>query len=412
MATAPANPPSRDDLTPSPTARTAAPGRSGQRRICIISDDLSGNTDEGVKKFTTEIAAALRRQHEVHLIATHPGPDAASPIRCVPASRTFVSQSLRTELRRIDPDLLVYATNRSATFFSLLRSRLLRCYCPTAIVGLLGLQTRYHASWQQRIIRHIRPDLVYVQSYENAVYLRHLGCRAALLPSGVNTTTFRPVNSQQRLALRARYGLAIDKPLVLHVGHLRSGRGVRILAEIAKTGEFQVLLVASSSTEQEATLADELRESGVVILSQYLPRIEEIYQLSDCYVFPVVATDNAIEAPLSVFEALACDLPVVTTRFGGLPRLFADRVSSGLAFVDSTSDFVDQVRVLCARESASTRGLVAEFSWDAVASRLVEEALMSERTALMEAGKPRRYFLGYWRRPRAAAMAEGNDEEG
>ena len=34
-------------------------------------------------------------------------------------------------------------------------------------------------------------------------------------------------------------------------------------------------------------------------------RIEELYQLADCYLFPVASTDNCIGVPLSVLEAFA-----------------------------------------------------------------------------------------------------------
>jgi len=57
-------------------------------------------------------------------------------------------------------------------------------------------------------------------------------------------------------------------------------------------------------------------------MDRYIKKIEEIYQLSDCYIFPITFEGGGISILLSVLEAMACNLPVVTTKFGGLPAIF------------------------------------------------------------------------------------------
>ncbi|HLT21088.1 MAG TPA: glycosyltransferase family 4 protein [Thermomicrobiales bacterium] len=358
---------------PEEAGMVGVPGLARQR-IWIISDDLSGPPDEGVKKFTHAIAVGLGAQHDVALISTH-GEDAAGLAQAIPAGRHFLSRQLRAALRDGHPEYVIYATRRSATFFSFLRARLLKLYCPGARVVLLGLQTRRHPGWQQQIIRRIRPDLVIAQSDDNCAYLAGLGCRVALTPGGVDTETFQPVDTGRRAALREQYGLAQDRPVILHVGHLQEGRGVRALIPLAASGECQVVLVASSSTAQEEQLAAELRAAGVRIVSEYLPRIEELYQLADCYVFPVTATDNAIEAPLSVLEALACDLPVVMRRFGGLPRLFGRVRHPGLRFVDSDAELAARAIELARAGTRGTRAFAMPFSWSHTSRALLAELL-------------------------------------
>jgi glycosyltransferase involved in cell wall biosynthesis len=355
--------------------------RSALKRVCILSDDLSGAPDEGVKKFSVALAAALGEMHHVRVISVK-GPCESPGVTWISAPRTFVSRRLGSELRRQDPDVIVYAARGSATFFSFLRSRMLRLYCPRAKVVLLGLQTRRHSPLQQRVIPHLRPDLLCVQSAANREYLENLGCTVDLVSSGVDTDTFRPADPETRRELRARYGFASDIPVVLHVGHLTSGRRVRVLAELAARRECQVVLVASSSTEQEASLGEQLREAGVKVLTEYQQRIEHLYQLADCYVFPVESTNNAIEAPLSVLEALACDVPVVTTRFGGLPGMFpvdADAAARGLIFVDSPAELIEETLRMCGGRPEGARDLVLRYSWDSVARAMITRALRTGR---------------------------------
>lgn len=343
-------------------------------RVCVISDCLTGNVDEGAKKLTFELLGALTRSYDVAVLSTA-GPVLPTIAHWVCSSRTFISPALRSELRRLQPDVLIYATQRSATFFSFIRSRLLKSFCPQATVVLLGLQTRRHSAWQKSIIRHVRPDLVCVQSLANQQYLCQLGCAVGRLRSGVDTNKFLPVSATQRQALRTKYGLDRDKQIVLHVGHLKEARGVRVLAEIAAIPGYQSVLVTSTSTPQDLALGDELQTAGVVVFAKFLAAIEELYQLADCYVFPVESTDEAVEIPLSVLEALACDLPVVTTRFGGLPQLFQSSDNPSLVFVDDAQGVVAAAIGVAGAGPHTTRSLTQSFSWDAVASDLMDQAL-------------------------------------
>ena len=360
-----------------------APADRPRARICVLTEELSGAPDEGRKKFALALADALaRQQHAVSLVATRGSAASLLPgARLAPAPSTFLSRGLAAELRQSRPDVIFYVATASTTVMAFVRSRALKAMCPTAAVVLLGLQARRHGRLARRAIRYLRPDLVCVQAPDSQRYLEQLGCSVRLLPSGVDAHTFCPVAPERRRELRSRYGLRLDAPTVLHVGHLKAGRGIRRLAELSSGGACQVVLVTSSSTPRDLELARELQLAGVTVRTQYEPYVEQLYQLADCYVFPVESTDNAIEVPLSVLEAFACDLPVVTSRFGGLPRLFGGANCPGLAFVDSTAALVEAATRLARCPQRGTRPLALPYSWEAIASRLLEEALPSSATA-------------------------------
>jgi glycosyltransferase involved in cell wall biosynthesis len=150
------------------------------------------------------------------------------------------------------------------------------------------------------------------------------------------------------------------------------------LGELAARGVCQVALIASTSTAREAAMADELRRAGVTLITTYQQHIQEFYQASDVFVFPVESTDNAIELPLSVLEAFACDLPVVATPFGGLPRLFAGRPDAGLFLVDSPAALVDTAERVGLACAGGTRPLALPYSWEAVADALLASAFPLE----------------------------------
>ncbi|HEU5316266.1 MAG TPA: glycosyltransferase family 4 protein [Chloroflexota bacterium] len=349
-----------------------------------MSEDLSGPADEGTKKFALSLGAALARtHHDVAVFTTGgSGPAPLPGARLARAPRTFLSRHLYAALATHRPEVLVYAARPSTTFASFVRAAVLRAYCPSATVVLLGLQPRHHAGWQRRLIGALAPQLVCVQSPDSAQYLRDLGCTTELLSSGVDLHVFRPAPPARRRELRVRYGLDPDRPVALHVGHLKAGRGIGVLADLASTGVAQVLLLTSTSTANQADsdLEAPLRRAGVSLLTEFQPHVEQLYQLADCYVFPVESRADAIEIPLSVLEAFACDLPVVTTRFGGLPRLFEREKSVGLTFVDSNARLVEEASRICRSGlagRAGTRSLALPYAWDAIAQRLIDSALPS-----------------------------------
>ena len=112
---------------------------------------------------------------------------------------------------------------------------------------------------------------------------------------------------------------------------------------------------------------------------KHFPNIEEIYNLADCYVFPVAHRGFCIETPLSVLEAMSCDIPTITTRFGALPRLFKDtRDVFFAANDDEIAQAIETVKKGGAR--MRPREAVLHYSWKQVTDRLLHiyERLLGE----------------------------------
>jgi glycosyltransferase involved in cell wall biosynthesis len=100
------------------------------------------------------------------------------------------------------------------------------------------------------------------------------------------------------------------------------------------------------------------------VIDTYVPNIEDIYRLSDLYLFLAESDTAAIELPLSVLEAMACNLPVVCRPFGGLRDFFA--AGHGLFYWDGQPPLGDLVATALSTTSA-TRTLVEPYTWAAAA---------------------------------------------
>jgi glycosyltransferase involved in cell wall biosynthesis len=153
------------------------------------------------------------------------------------------------------------------------------------------------------------------------------------------------------------------------VGHLKNKRNLAQIASLQVGERYHAVIVGSTSTEQDERLKQTLRDAGCTVIDDYVEDIADIYRLSDVYLFLAEEYTASIEMPLSVLEAMACNVPVVCTPFGGLPDAF--QPGSGLVYWEGDSALLDCVdRALSA--PCATRKLVEQHTWPALARTVVQ----------------------------------------
>ena len=116
------------------------------------------------------------------------------------------------------------------------------------------------------------------------------------------------------------------------------------LGRILDSADLHVLIVGSTSTERDQQLADRLQRRGATVWTHVVEHIEEVYQMSDAYIFPVKDRSGAMEMPLSVIEALACGTPVLTTPFGALREHMAD--TDAVRFFETAEELERELSIL------------------------------------------------------------------
>jgi glycosyltransferase involved in cell wall biosynthesis len=220
-----------------------------------------------------------------------------------------------------------------------------------------------------RFASFLKPDLVLVQSKKSENLFQEMGMITKLVPlSGIDLKTFVPINKMEKEILRQKYNLNTDKFIILHVGHIRHGRNIRLLKKLAKYRDIQIIIIGSTSTGMDDDLYKELIKTDCLIITDYIKKIEEFYQLSDCYLFPTTSVINCIQFPISVLEAMACNIPVITTKFGALYDYFNEE--DGLVFIgDGKIDkYVELIK--SGSIEVKTRMMVSDFSWENISADL------------------------------------------
>jgi glycosyltransferase involved in cell wall biosynthesis len=343
------------------------------KSIAIVSEDLSYPLDEGFKKASAHLTLAIAQRGVSISVFARRAEGLPFQAYGLPANKLLLGSSLRRDLARARPQAVLYIPEAAATPMSLLRARMLKAQVKAAPVVVLSLQRRHYPRFAKLFLSHLAPALVLVLSQRTRTAARRAGLNAETVPLGVDSQTFRPPGSGEKRSLREKYGIP-DSKVILHVGHISPSRNLRLLRRALGPGRH-LAVVSSTTTRVHPEVKRELEGAPITFLDQYIERIDEVYRLADCYVFPTFSDRGAIEIPLSVLEAMASNLPVVTSDFGGLADIFEDRAAcqrQGLFMAASEDEFTDKLEMALRLADVATRHLVGDLSWDRVAERVLD----------------------------------------
>jgi glycosyltransferase involved in cell wall biosynthesis len=335
-------------------------------RICIYTKKLTQRLDEGIARVAHEMVNRLVEHDEVLVLFSTGDVIEKDGMKRITTNRSGLDVRLRAEIMRFRPDVILYIARGSAGLPSLFLARVLKWYGGGADVVILAPQTKgFRSKLSRKCTPLLKPDLILTTSGKDQRELVSLGCAARFVPLGVDVERFTPATPDKKRELRRTYGFDEEEPIVLHVGHIREGRNLRALGPIQDKGNH-VVIAGSTFSPHDAHLVDDLKAHGIRLLTGYNDHIEEIYQLADWYIFPTISEKACISQPLSVLEAMACNLPVVSTRFGGLPDLFPGE-GGGLFYADSTSEIAaksEYLRDNLRHVHPRTREMVEPYSWE------------------------------------------------
>lgn len=304
-----------------------------KNKVLLITEYLNSPYDEGIKKTVYNLFLELDKTYDLQVICRN-GFNKGN-IKISNPNKLFLSKSIKKTIRNFKAETLIYFPFASATFAGYLRLKNLTYFAKGARSIFIALQAKKLKKWQKFIVRIIRPKYALTPSPELKSFWDKINVKCELLPLLTNLNIFKPLHkNKSKKNLRRKYNLPVDAFIISHMGHLNEGRNLQALIPLQKAG-YQVVVVGSSSTPKDSigptSLKEELLNEGIIILDEYIEHIEEIYQLSDIYIFPVIAKTGSIGMPLSIMEARACGIPVLTTDFGSL-KTFLDSDSGNIYY--------------------------------------------------------------------------------
>ncbi|WP_418285020.1 glycosyltransferase [Halorubrum sp. DTA46] len=246
---------------------------------------------------------------------------------------------VRRELRRGDYDL-IHANYGLTAPYAITQFQLpvVLTLWGSDVIGFDGLVTKACA-W--------RADAVTVRSEEMREMLGRED--AHIIPSGIDLTRFYPAD---RTEARERVGWDIE--------------GIHVLFPYSPDYERKNYPLAKRVVEQtESKLGDTITLHTI----SGVPHKEVVHYINAADA--VLLTSDHEGSPNTVKEAMACNVPVISTDVGDVHERLKDITLSGVGTTEQ--DLVGHLhRVLESGSRSDAREIVREVSWDRIGDRLLE----------------------------------------
>lgn len=157
------------------------------------------------------------------------------------------------------------------------------------------------------------------------------------IPNSVDTEIYSPPEVAMKLKLRDSLGIPADSNVAIYTGRLVTTKGLPLLLSVWKKlasryRGARLLLVGSGGLglqNCERELRGFVKRYSLeqsVIFTGSVENVHEYLQASDFFVFPSEREAFGI----SVIEAMACSLPVISTSAGGLSDIISDEVTADI----------------------------------------------------------------------------------
>jgi L-malate glycosyltransferase len=154
----------------------------------------------------------------------------------------------------------------------------------------------------------------------------------AVVPNFVNCNVYQPYQDETKRALeRARFARP-DERILIHLSNFRPVKRVvdvvKVFAQVAAQVPAQLVLVGDGPDRSAAEwLAHDLKIHSRIHFLGKQERVNELLPLADLMVMP-----SELESfGLAALEAMACKVPSIATRVGGVPELI-DHGETGLLY--------------------------------------------------------------------------------
>ena len=205
------------------------------------------------------------------------------------------------------------------------------------------------------------------------------GQRLLNIPNPIDTNIYHPTDKQ---AARARLGLPADKRIILFVSQrvTDTRKGISYLTDAIKkyvvshpdeTAKTCVAVLGGHAEEVVGDLPVEAFPIGYVSDEQ---KIVDVYNAADVFVLPSLE-DNL---PNTIMEAMACGVPCVAFRVGGIPEMIDHDKNGYVAKVKDADDLAEGIwRVLGGNDyealsKAALRKVYTAWSPTIVAMKYIE----------------------------------------
>ncbi len=149
-----------------------------------------------------------------------------------------------------------------------------------------------------------------------------------VIPNFVNCDVYEPIKDVAARETARKHLAAPDEAILMHLSNFRPVKRVmdvvRVFAQVARAIPAQLVLVGDGPDRSSAEwLAHDLGIHSRIHFLGKQDRVNELLPLADLMLMP-----SELESfGLAALEAMACKVPAIATRVGGVPELIDDGIT-------------------------------------------------------------------------------------
>ncbi|KAF5086884.1 D-inositol-3-phosphate glycosyltransferase [anaerobic digester metagenome] len=212
---------------------------------------------------------------------------------------------------------------------------------------------------------------------DESKYLGKYRDKIKVVPNGINPEDFEIELSKEEC--RSKLGLPQNKKIILFFGNVVAYKGPDVLLKafaIVKKLYPELMLLYVGRGEMQAELqklSEEMNISGSVVFAGFIEEKSKplYYHSADIFCLPSVTMAEAFG--IVNLEAMACGLPVVSSKLGGIPDIVQNGKNGIIvepgdieALADALKELVenDDLRV---KMSSEGKSMSEDYSWTKIA---------------------------------------------
>ena len=237
-----------------------------------------------------------------------------------------------------------------------------------------SIATYFYKYLADKVLAHSDAIISVSESYiYESRFLGKYRDKIIVIPNGINLEEFDIPYSKEEC--RDLLKLDKEKNIILFVGSLHPLKGPHILLKaipkvIRKNRDTLFVFVGGGDIDRYKKLSEELGVREYVKFTGYVDKNKPFYyKASDIFVLP-----SFLEClPLVILEAMACGVPIVASKVGGIPDVVKDGWNGLLVPPGDSEALANAIIYLLENEDIrermgkNGRERVKNYSWDKIA---------------------------------------------
>lgn len=195
--------------------------------------------------------------------------------------------------------------------------------------------------------------------------------KLTVIPVGIDLTKFKPLNKPE---MRKKYGFSVDDKIIMYVGRLEAEKNLDFLIDVFyrfNNNRYKLVLVGNGRDKTRLQeICFERGMQNVIFLGEFdHDKIPEILNCADLFVLASLFESG----PLVVIEAIACNVPVVSTDVGRV-REFLNNSEMGVICKMDKSDFIEAINFFLDKKELQRQNLnyIYKYSFEKTLNKTKE----------------------------------------